>query len=203
MALSCSAKLLRGGLRVPRIVQAFRRSRESLRHLDRTDEPLARRQYAIAAERLRCAPAAVEEVIEEWIYTRPLKWLPRCRRHGVLEALDAIRARGLRTGVFSDYPAARKLAALGVGDRFDFAISAVDADIDAFKPDPRGFLAAAARWALTPAQVLYVGDRADVDAAGARAAGMRCIVLGAAADTDAFIAVREFLELPRVVGELC
>ena len=50
----------------------------------------------------------------------------------------------------------------------------------AFKPSPRGFLAACARWELDPADVLYVGDRVDADAAGAAAARMPAVIVTAA-----------------------
>jgi FMN phosphatase YigB (HAD superfamily) len=62
-------------------------------------------------------------------------------------------------------------------------VDATEADVNAFKPHPRGFLAAAARWGLEPGAILYVGDRPEVDAVGAVAAGMRCAVIGAARQT--------------------
>jgi FMN phosphatase YigB (HAD superfamily) len=49
--------------------------------------------------------------------------------------------------------------------------------INAFKPHPRGFEEACARLGLEPSEVLYVGDRAEVDGVGARAAGMRCAIV--------------------------
>jgi FMN phosphatase YigB (HAD superfamily) len=61
------------------------------------------------------------------------------------------------------------------------ALCATDPDINAFKPHPKGFLHACARWGLPPAEVLYVGDRPEVDALGAVQAGMPCALLGAGA----------------------
>jgi len=57
-------------------------------------------------------------------------------------------------------------------------LCAADPEVGRFKPDPRGFLAAAARWQLDPSEVLVVGDRPDADAAGAAAAGMPCVIVG-------------------------
>jgi len=45
------------------------------------------------------------------------------------------------------------------------------------KPNPRGFEVAAAKMGLIPEQVVYVGDREDVDAVGALNAGMTPIIL--------------------------
>jgi FMN phosphatase YigB (HAD superfamily) len=57
-------------------------------------------------------------------------------------------------------------------------LCATDPDVGALKPHPRGFERASARWRLDPAEVLFVGDRIDVDAAGAAAAGMPCVIIG-------------------------
>ena len=51
-------------------------------------------------------------------------------------------------------------------------------EINAFKPHPHGFLHACERWGLQPEEVLFVGDREDVDARGARNAGMPCALVG-------------------------
>ena len=83
-----------------------------------------------------------------------------------------------RVGVFSDYPPHAKLRALGVADAFSLVLCASDPDIGAFKPTRAGFWCACERWGLPPREVLMVGDRPDVDAAGAAAAGMPCVIIG-------------------------
>ena len=55
------------------------------------------------------------------------------------------RRDGLRLGVVSDYPARRKLDALGIADRFDAVVSAQDERVRSFKPNPRGILVALRR----------------------------------------------------------
>ena len=65
-----------------------------------------------------------------------------------------------------------------MSDAFSLVLCATDPEIDAFKPHPRGFLYACRRWSLDPAEVAYVGDRADVDLAGAAAAGMPGYLVG-------------------------
>jgi HAD superfamily hydrolase (TIGR01509 family) len=200
MALVCGATVLGDGRRVPGTVRAFRSCRERLRALEPNGEPLARRQYSLAAERLRRPPAMVEHIVEDWMYRRPLKWLLFCRRPGVVTLLDELDRRGIAKGVFSDYPAGDKLAALGLAGRFDVVMSAVDSGIDAFKPDPRGYLAAARALGVPPAAVLYVGDRPEVDARGAAAAGMPSVVIGRPGWHDAAVrVVRDFRELQGVI----
>src|SRR5215813_14173505 len=70
-----------------------------------------------------------------------------------------------------------KLKSLGVADRMSVALCATDPEINAFKPHPTGFLHACALWGLRPEEVLYVGDRPEVDAVGALNAGMPCVIL--------------------------
>ena len=174
MGLVCAATVAGGGARVPRVLRAFRRMREELRDDDAGGEPLAVRQYSVVSKRLGCSREDVERIVHEWIDRRPLKWLTWCRRSGLIELLQCLETRGIPKGVFSDYPAHDKLAALGLAGRFDVVLSAVDPEVGAFKPNARGYVAAAVRWGIPLANVLYVGDRLDVDAPGAISAGMPC-----------------------------
>lgn len=188
-----------------RLALAFRRVREQLRATDGTAEPLAVRQYAAVSDRLGCRMADVERAVAEWIERRPLKWLRFCRRRGIEGLMGFLSRRGVRRGVFSDYPVEAKLRALGLAERFDLSLSAVDQDVGAFKPDPRGFLVAAQRWGLPARQIVYVGDRSDVDAVGAAAAGMQCVVIASRRPrrVENFVRVGSFRELQRVLDPVC
>jgi HAD superfamily hydrolase (TIGR01549 family) len=188
-----------------RIITGFRNTREGLREGNVRTLPLERWQYVATSEQLGCSEEDVERTINEWMYRRPLRWLKFCRRSGIIECLDGLSRAGLRLGVFSDYPAEEKLEALGVRQCFDLVLSAIDDEIDAFKPHPRGFLEAARRWELTPAEIIYVGDRLDVDAAGARAAGMGCIVIGQrrSLDCDGVASISGFEQLRSVIDANC
>ena len=184
-------------------IRAFRRVREAMRHQD-APRSIDTDQYQHVARLLGCAESDVRGAVDEWIYRRPLKWLRWVRRPGLLPLLDHLQATRTRCGVFSDYPAGDKLAALGVSRHFDLALSAVDPEIEAFKPHPRGFIRACEKWGLSPGEVLYVGDRADVDGAGATAAGMRYALLGRRCRTTSHgWVVRNFEELKRVISAHC
>ena len=163
--------------RVLRRLERFRRVREELRALGRTDRPLADLQYDEAALQLGEDPEVVRRTIDEWIHHRPLLHLAPCLRRDLRPFLAWLRERGLRIGVFSDYPVDAKLRAMGLEDEIDLRLDATDPEINAFKPHPRGFLVACERWGVEPHRVLYVGDRHDVDGGGARAAGMPCAIL--------------------------
>jgi len=94
-----------------------------------------------------------------------------------LPALDALAALGVRLGVVSNWDCALPghLHGLGVADRFE--VIAASAAVGAAKPDPAIFLFAAGAVGVTPARSLHVGDRRVEDYQGARAAGMRALLL--------------------------
>jgi FMN phosphatase YigB (HAD superfamily) len=165
-------------LRVARIITTFRRTREHLRAHGRAALALDDLQFDQTAERLGADVAEVRDVIGDWIFRRPLPYLRAARRGGMDSLLAALDRQQLRIGALSDYPVDAKLDALGVARYFSVRLCTTDPSINAFKPHPRGFLVACEHWGFAPQEVLYVGDRPEVDAAGAAAAGTRCIIVG-------------------------
>jgi HAD superfamily hydrolase (TIGR01549 family) len=164
--------------RIWRSLNYFRRIREELRLLGAPAVALATLQYVEAAQRTGEEQAYIEEVVAEWMYQRPLKYLWLCRRRGLKAFLTFLKSQGFQVGVFSDYPALDKLQALGLAGTMSLTLCATDPEINAFKPHPKGFLHACALWGVCPEEVLYIGDRPEVDACGAANAGMPCVLLG-------------------------
>lgn len=179
--------------RLWRTLREFRHVREELRALGQPADALERLQYRTPAARLGVTVDEVEAAVGEWILRRPLKYLSCVARPGVRDLFLQLHSRRVAVGVFSDYPVHDKLEALGLADLVSLALEATSADVNAFKPHPRGFLRACEHWSLRPDQVLYVGDRSEVDAAGAAAAGMPCTIIGAAAAGrgERFATIRE------------
>jgi putative hydrolase of the HAD superfamily len=95
----------------------------------------------------------------------------------VLPALDAL-ADGYRHGVLSNSSADNqdpKLRHLGLRDRFEVLVCA--AELGVSKPEAGAFLAACAALGLPPREVAYVGDQPEIDARGARDAGLMSVWL--------------------------
>ncbi|MFF3351164.1 HAD family hydrolase [Streptomyces sp. NPDC002917] len=69
----------------------------------------------------------------------------------------------------------RKLRTLGVRDRFEAVVCAVELGIS--KPEAGAFHAACDTLGLAPQDVVYVGDHPDIDAGGAVAAGLKGVWL--------------------------
>jgi HAD superfamily hydrolase (TIGR01549 family) len=180
MAIELALLAVRRPLQAPvswRVLAEFRRAQEALRSQD-TSRGGAVEQLEMTAKRTGMSVDQVETIVTEWMIERPLKYLARWRADGLIPLLDFLRRRGIKTGIFSDYPPELKLQALGVAGRFSLVLCSADPEIGQFKPHPRGFLVASTRWQVHPSEVLVVGDRADADAAGAAAAGMPCVIIG-------------------------
>ncbi len=88
-----------------------------------------------------------------------------------IETLDALA--GFRLGVISNGSSTQqrqKLASVGIRDRF--AVVVISGDIGVAKPQSEIFQAACDAVGASPSGCMHVGDRLDVDALGARDAGL-------------------------------
>lgn len=191
------------GWRTIRTLSAYRRAQEDLRGDVSGD--VAGAQIRIACERTGSDRASVMVCVERWMEQEPLALLPRCMYSGLVEFLRACKARGLRIAALSDYPAAAKLEALGIADLFDVVLCAQSPEIGVFKPHPRGLTVVAGRLGVTVDECLYVGDRAEVDAAAAAAAGMPCAIVTRekALPADIHKTVSSYLELQELLFGSC
>ncbi len=173
--LAMGVELLLFGRHALPVVRAFRRRHEDLRERRVEAESSAfELQLALAAEDLGLDPERVRPLVLEWMVERPGPWLRRFRRRALIAELRRFVAGGGRAALVSDYPALRKLEALGLRDLFEVVVANGDpGGPTRLKPAPDGFLAAASALGVAPEECLVIGDRTDADGAAARAAGMR------------------------------
>ena len=92
-------------------------------------------------------------------------------------ALRLARAQGLRTAVISNSNGtiADILAELGLARHVEFIIDSSTVGVE--KPDPRIFRLALERAGVAAHESVYVGDLYSIDVVGARAAGLRAILM--------------------------
>ncbi|TCO57048.1 putative hydrolase of the HAD superfamily [Actinocrispum wychmicini] len=97
----------------------------------------------------------------------------------VVPCLDWLRAAGLRIAAVTNASGGpqqhAKLADMGITRYFDAVLIA--GELGAAKPDPRIFHAACQRLHVQPHQTVHIGDRLDLDAVGARDAGLHGVWL--------------------------
>ncbi len=111
-------------------------------------------------------------------------------------ALERVRAAGLRAYVVSNHiwRLPEVVAALGLGALVDGVLTS--ARVGYRKPHPAIFRAAAALAGEAPSALLYVGDNLAHDVEGARAAGMRAVLIDRTGVSAGPGAVRTLLEVP-------
>jgi putative hydrolase of the HAD superfamily len=92
---------------------------------------------------------------------------------GIGDALDAMRARGVKVAIISNSEGMldRLFTDLGVLRHFDLVVDSGMVGIE--KPDPRIFGVALERFGVPPERALHLGDVFATDVLGARAAGLR------------------------------
>jgi putative hydrolase of the HAD superfamily len=121
-----------------------------------------------------------------------------------LPFLDVLAAAGLPLGLVTNASAnyqRDKLTRLGLLDRFGVLVG-VD-ELGRGKPDPEVFALACHRLGLVPADCAHVGDELDLDARGARDAGLLGVWLdrhGSGLTPDDVPVARSLAEVPVLLG---
>lgn len=155
-------------------LRTFRAWHERLREQDHdcVPHPFAL-QLQCAAEEIGWSADELEHLVQDWMVYRPSKLLHRYRRQALIDELRAHRAGGGRLALVSDYPARTKLEGLGLAELFEVVVANGEAGSpQRLKPHPEGYLLAAERLGVAPADCLVIGDRDDADGEAARRAGM-------------------------------
>lgn len=153
-------------------LQMFRRERDRLAHAEADGVGL--KQFEQVAAKARRPVSAVQAIAMRWLCEEPL---PLVARHGFADVnrfIAALRQRGVRVGVFSDYPTDGKLKVLDI--EVEVACDAAQPEIGRLKPHPAGFLHVARRLDVQPARCLIIGDRDDRDGEAARRGGFQLLL---------------------------
>lgn len=97
-------------------------------------------------------------------------------RHNTVEIINNLREQNIKVAVLSDYPkVSERLISIGLGD---LALPAWSTEeLGALKPSAVPFAKVANMLGISAKETLVIGDRADTDAIGALAAGMKCVLL--------------------------
>jgi HAD superfamily hydrolase (TIGR01549 family) len=173
--IAMAAELACFGLPAVGVLRRFRHAHEELRGSPGpADVSPFERQIAYTAEALGVSSDRVRSVVQDWMFDRPRKWIRRSLRHALVAELRSARAEGRKLAIVSDYPATFKLSALSGHLEFDTVVSNGEpGGPTQLKPDPEGYLIAAARLQVPSERCLVIGDREDADGEAARRAGMQ------------------------------
>ncbi|KAA0226894.1 MAG: HAD family hydrolase [Dehalococcoidia bacterium] len=122
--------------------------------------------------------------------------------------LPSLRYRDYRTGIVTNsiFPARLlevKVNQLGLAGYLDCIVSS--ADVGLAKPHPGIYQKALAELAVESHEALFVGDRVETDVAGARAAGLRAVLLqrnGRPREAAGYLVVERLGALNEILGEV-
>jgi putative hydrolase of the HAD superfamily len=150
-----------------RAEMAYYREHAHEGHDDASLADLRERCAAIVSERLGLEISVDELVDAVRFFAYP----------DVVPALSRLRERGLKLVAVSNWDCSlpRVLQRCGVDGLLDGTVTSAEAG--SRKPDPRIFVAALELAGCEASEALHVGDTAEEDVAGARAAGIRPLLI--------------------------
>ncbi len=121
----------------------------------------------------------------------------------VLPTLTALKERGVRIGVISNWDDRLRplLKSLDLAGCFEAIV--VSCEVGASKPAPAPFHAAATAFKLRPGQILHVGDSPEMDVEGARAVGFRAVQIVRGGDAVSAGQTKSLRELVALVSADC
>jgi len=166
---------------------------------------------SLAGLRLRCAgvvkenlPAAAAAVPDQQLVDVLLDSLRFAAYPDVPGTLASLRHLDMKLAIVSNWDCSLPdtLAGLGLEGLVDRVV--VSAQAGARKPDPAIFETALNELKVEPERALFVGDSPETDVAGARAAGMRALLLdrnGQSADTEGMDRIFTLADLPGLAAE--
>jgi putative hydrolase of the HAD superfamily len=171
----------------PRFRAAFQQM-PPLAFPDAPADQLPQREYAwwkqvvatvFSGERFADFDAFFRELFESFAEAAAWELFPDVR-----PTLAALKARGLRLGLVSNFDGRLVSICNGLGIADNFDVLVMSGRAGAAKPDPRIFEITLARLGVEAAETVHVGDSEREDVEGARAAGLRAILIQRAAPAD-------------------
>lgn len=115
---------------------------------------------------------AVEDLIEKWLISKPLKWI---RLFSDKKLIAYLKEQKIPVVVYSDYPTEQKLKALNFAPTFEFSFD--HKNIRFLKPNPQGLEYISKKLSLSQKEILVIGDRFDKDGLAASAFGAEFLIL--------------------------
>ena len=136
---------------------------------------ISENQYLWCQQKVNVSLEEIKAVVDKWLVNRPLKYLSHCIYGQAVEFIDGIKKKGIKTAVYSDYNADKKLSAMNL--KVDYIFSSEQKEIDELKPSPKGLNFIASHLDMEKEHILYIGDREEFDGACAASAGMSHLIL--------------------------
>ena len=147
--------------------------REEGKNLSGTN--LLHEHYKETAVKIKKTPQKIEEVIDEWMFKRPLKHIYVCRDQVLCDKVQEWKRKGMKVVVYSDYPAEDKCRTLGI---FPDGVYSSDLEkIGQMKPSAKAVEVIVSDFGVEKEEVLVIGDRYSRDGKMAENANVDYLIL--------------------------
>lgn len=156
-----------------KVLWIFRRERE--KHAMEQSINIRENQYKWCQEKVEQPIEDIKRIIQKWIFEKPLKYLPYCSYKNAQELITELKRIGILTSVYSDYRAEKKLVSMGI--QVDYTFSAEQEQIDVLKPNPKGLNYISTYLQIKKQDILFIGDRLELDGECAKQAGIDYIIV--------------------------
>jgi putative hydrolase of the HAD superfamily len=134
-------------------------------------------QTEYVASALGCSKEQTSSMIDRLCYREVEKRFDRIRPFkNVVQCIESFKDAGLTMGILSDLPPKDKLKRMGLSPYFETAICSEE--FGTLKPSPIPFIELVKRLGVLPEEMIYVGNKIEYDAKGAKAIGMKTAILG-------------------------
>ena len=133
------------------------------------------RQYMETGKSFRMSGEQVKKIISHWMLEEPLIYLKSYRDETAAKTIKKMQEKGIETIVYSDYPTADKLNALGI--KVSDSYAATDEVIACMKPNPKGLEYIINKYRTAKEDTIMIGDRMEKDGEAAIAVGIDYLIL--------------------------
>jgi FMN phosphatase YigB (HAD superfamily) len=155
------------------VIQSFRKLRESKILLQ--NKNFVAQQYSITAEKFSMPVERVYEIINLWIYEKPLKYLRFCKDRKLAKLIESLHKNKATIVIYSDYPAVNKVKKLNI--KPDYIFDSEDKNIISLKPNTEGIRRIKNILNINFSDMLIVGDRYEKDGICAQTESIDYIIL--------------------------
>ena len=156
-----------------KIISEFRKQREL--HKGEQSFTLESDQYKWCAEETGLPTEKLRNVIEEYMYRFPLKYLEKFMYPGVKSVFTYLKKGNYKIAVYSDFPIEDKLTAMKL--EADYTLYSTHPSINQFKPNKYGLLKICQDLNVAVENTVFIGDRNDTDGESARMAGIKFLLV--------------------------
>lgn len=156
------------GWRDLQVLKHYRKNREAL--AESLAQNVSQIQFKATAQAYQMTEEQVAGIVHEWMDLKPLPAVKAARFENIDRIFEVLKARGVKIGVFSDYPVTEKLRALGL--EADIQCCSTESDVDRLKPEPAGLIRTVEMLGLARGDCLMIGDRQERDGLCAESASV-------------------------------